>query len=227
MKIFLQEIDYKRPSIVSLILVNVVLLALALIQQWSVFMVVFVFWIENVIIGFFNILKMLKAQPAPVDPAKAEGAEVMLNNTGCGKYFFAFFFMIHYYAFCAGHVVFIFVLFLGDLFGGIKGHMEMADWINIGIGAVGIFISHAISFGTNYIGKKEYENVNLKSLMMSPYKRIVLVHVFIIGAGFVLTSGEGVSWLLLALFMIGKTIIDLRQHYKEHEAASKKVTQSF
>jgi len=78
-----------------------------------------------------------------------------------------------------------------------------------------LFISHGVSFFTNYLGRREYLGMDLKAQMSEPYKRIIVMHVTLIIGGFLtmlLRSPEAVLLLLIAL----KTAADLRAHRKEH-----------
>ena len=78
-----------------------------------------------------------------------------------------------------------------------------------------LFVSHGVSFFTNYLGRREYLGMDLKAQMSEPYKRIIVMHVTLIIGGFLtmlLRSPEAVLLLLIAL----KTAADLRAHRKEH-----------
>ncbi len=78
-----------------------------------------------------------------------------------------------------------------------------------------LFISHGISFFTNYLGRREYLGTDLKTQMGEPYKRIVVMHLTIILGGFLtmlLRTPVAALLLLIAL----KTATDLYAHRKEH-----------
>src|SRR5690348_18190227 len=51
------------PTAAVLIAANLVPLAGVLFFGWSVFSTLLLFWVENVIVGAFNVLRMLVAQP--------------------------------------------------------------------------------------------------------------------------------------------------------------------
>src|SRR5256885_8077445 len=53
-------------SAVILILVNAAPLVGVLFFHWTVFAVVLLYWCENVVVGSFNVLRMLCAQPRDV-----------------------------------------------------------------------------------------------------------------------------------------------------------------
>ncbi len=127
-------------SIVVLIGANLIPLAGVLIWGWNTFQVVVLYWLENVIIGGINILKMLTCAPDPdrIDMVKkakqriAERAgsprgeeaerlgefEGMIKTHGGklgmlnhgSKLFFIPFFTVHYGLFCFVHGAFVFSL---------------------------------------------------------------------------------------------------------------------
>ena len=130
---------------------NLIPLAGVLLWGWSTFEVVVLYWLENVIIGGINILKMLSCSPDPEkldlesilnkrvkeSPGMTEeelkqvqkvremigkyGDKVGLLNHG-SKLFFIPFFTFPYGMFCAVHGVFVFVLLGGD--GGSGGFLS-------------------------------------------------------------------------------------------------------
>jgi len=102
-----------------------------------------------------------------------------------------------------------------------------------------MFVSHGISFYTNYLGKKEYENKTLIEVMYSPYPRVIVMHLSIMALGFLglplawlfgvialldlvyAPLGYPVGWILTALIITAvvatKTVIDLAYHAGERK----------
>ena len=209
---FLKEIDYRAPSVRSLIATNLALLVVAMILQWSVYEMVMVFWVENLVIGVFFIIKIYNAI---TEGSKIGFTSIFLGLAVCG------FFCLHYMFFCFGHAVFIIAL-LGDgsLDGGpISGTLSAIDplifWISFGL----LFISHGISYKTNFLDKGENRKVEMKDLMMGPYRRILLVQFFVLVCGvlfvigFLFIEGRPNSLLFLPAFVLLKIVVDLRQHF--------------
>jgi hypothetical protein len=56
--------EWRRPSVIALVLANLVPVFGVVFFGWEIFPLIFLFWSENVIIGVFNVLKMLTANPA-------------------------------------------------------------------------------------------------------------------------------------------------------------------
>ncbi|HEY6059828.1 MAG TPA: DUF6498-containing protein [Gemmatimonadales bacterium] len=190
-----------------LIVANVVPLLGVLTHHWTVFAVVLLYWCENVVVGVFNVLRMLFAQP--------QNALVQ-----AGKAFLIPFFCVHYGMFTFVHGVFVFGLFGGGFkqggFAGPGPHavLEAVRQAGVGWGVAALIASHGFSFFHNYLAGGEYRLVGLPQLMMQPYARVVVLHLAIIGGGFfVMALGSPV--LALALLIVLKTAIDLGAHLAE------------
>jgi hypothetical protein len=198
---FNQDI-FSRPSVQALVFANMVPLIGVLFFGWSLFSVVFLYWMENVIIGLFNVLRMAKAR-GPVDPRH----EMKLNGlpyTSQSRVFLIIFFIFHYGIFTVVHSTFLVLLF---------GPFDMTPMM-VFAGVSALILSHAISYQTNFIGRGEYKRVNEGVLFMQPYNRVIVLHVSIIAGGFV-TQFLGSPVLALVLFIIFKTAVDVGMHTKE------------
>ena len=215
------------PSIIALITVNLLPLIGVLFWEWDVAMIILLYWVENLLIGFYNILKMLFVQvPAPIQHL--------------GKLFIIPFFCIHYGGFCAGHGFFL--LFFFGMSENMDAMMQNISWpgplifLQLLVGVVmalwenhpegmgwlvtGLFLSHGISFVQHYIVGKEYATITEKELMGQPYARIVVMHIAIIfGGGALMALGSPVPLLcILILLKIGMDItLHIRQHTKKEE----------
>lgn len=192
----------RSPSEFFLLAANILPLAGVLLWDWKVFDILLIFWLENVAIGIFNVLKMVSwiryrrlYIAIPIVP----------------------FFMVHYGGFTAGHGIFILAMF-----GGHKDVSTATIWqtlqdggLSMYIAVGGIVFSHLFSFITNFIGKREIERTHIGILMSAPYGRIVVMHLTIIlGGGAALALGQPIWALALLVFL--KTGMDLRAHRKSH-----------
>ena len=82
-------------------------------------------------------------------------------------------------------------------------------------GAIGLAVSHGISFWFNYIGRGEYRRVSSARLMAAPYARVVVLHLTIIIGAFVsVFLGSPVGALIVLVLL--KTGLDLALHRREH-----------
>jgi hypothetical protein len=59
----LKASDFQSPGILALILVNLIPVFGVLFLDWKVFPIIFLYWAENVCIGFYSVLKMAFASP--------------------------------------------------------------------------------------------------------------------------------------------------------------------
>jgi hypothetical protein len=188
-----------NASKVSLVIANLVPVAGVLLLGWDAGLLVILYWIENIIIGIYNVFKML-LMPPPEGESKAP------------KIFIAPFFAVHYGGFCLGHGVFVF--FLAS---GFSERSLLSEAVVLLVPAAGLMVSHGISFYQHYLMGGEREKATLEKLMLAPYKRIVLLHVgILIGAVPVMALRSPMP--LLLFLIVGKIVIDLKMHKKAHEA---------
>lgn len=191
-------------SAAVLIAANAAPLIGVLSHQWTVFAVVLLYWCENIVVGVFNVLRMVCARPQDA-------------LTQAGKFFLIPFFCVHYGGFTFVHGVFVFTLFGGGLKGLDLGpHTVIAAVRQAGLGwaVAALFASHGFSFFHNYLAGGEYRRVGLSQLMTQPYARVVVLHVAIIGGG-VLVTALGSAVPALVLLVVLKTVIDLGAHLIE------------
>lgn len=236
------EIGQHRLSVMSLLAVNVLPLVGVLFFGWNTFNVVFVYWLENVIIGVINLLKILTCKPDPkllaekvaernpqadeTEQQKISEAVEEFQDSGqtamqLSKLFFAPFFTVHYGGFCFGHGIFVCAM-LGDggpFRGGgpleLLGDAFQGGWF--WLTAIGLFTSHLLSYFTNFLGRGEYRHTAPPEQMFAPYPRIFVLHIAIVLSGFfVVMLGQPVVMLLL--LVIGKTVLDLAMHLREHRS---------
>lgn len=163
------------------------------------------FWAESGIIGFYALLRLCWV-------------------AGWSAIFLGPFFLVHFGGFMVGHLFFIFALFIR----GVEADGTVAAGADAGVletlgdvfgplylGLLALFLSHGISFFTNFLRRREYAGRDPSEQMKEPYKRIVVMHVSIIfGGWFILTLGAPV-WALVLLVAL-KTGVDVVAHRKEH-----------
>ncbi|MHC4509165.1 MAG: DUF6498-containing protein [Planctomycetota bacterium] len=218
--------DMLDVPVLALLAANAIPLFGVLFLGWDAFSIVLLYWTENVVIGFYNILKMVFA--AVPHPA-----------AHLGKLFFIPFFMVHYGGFTAVHGFFVLALFhKGE--GPSMGHMDWPCFLvfvqmlfnvigyaysiippQVRMAVLALFASHGVSFVQNYLLKGEYATAKPDKLMGSPYGRVVVMHVAIIAGGF-LTMAIGSPAPLLVVLVLLKTVLDVSLHNREHKKARAK-----
>jgi hypothetical protein len=197
-----------KPSVWALIIANLYPVIGVIFFNWQTYPLLLFFWTENLVIGFYTVLKMLVASGENAKPA--------------AKLFTVPFFCLHYGIFTLVHGVFVVALF---------GSILADDTINAGTltqqaleyqmfwGVLALLISHGISFFKNYIGKNEYQQAELQKLMFQPYGRVVILHITIIIGGF-LSVFLGSPLIALLFLIILKVAIDVITHLREHRKFS-------
>ncbi len=213
-------------SSVSLVFVNLIPLFGAIFLGWDLTTLLIIYWSENIAIGFWNVLKLLKAPRIndknnkyhlSIEDSSKEQIDRMNNpaNLVIVRLFFTTFFLVHYGLFTVGHGVFIFTI-------GLQTSIDFFSYLpGVFFAFILIFLSHGISYFINFIGKKEYENTSASELMIKPYKRIFITH-FVVFIVFAALQDSGSPMISAVILIIIKTVGDLIFHNIEHRAASSK-----
>jgi hypothetical protein len=184
---------------------------------WDVGDIVFLYWFENLIIGALNVVRILLAQPAtPFGVSLPAGTQLPPGfgaAVGAIKYFMAPFFAVHYGFFCYGHG-----MFLASMFHKGRDTIEMTRSMlhepAMLVAVAALAASHLFSLIRNYIGRGEYRRVDLSKLMFRPYGRIMVVHVYILAAGFALQFYKSPAIAIVA-FVLVKIVVDAAMHRRE------------
>lgn len=183
-----------------MVVANMVPLFGALFFGWSLAHVVFLYWSENVVIGIFNIAKMQRAVGPAVDTSGKPFMPEMKKSLIAG-------FILTY-----GLFTFVHGLFAGVLFGRIDGsnaqQLSLAFFL--------LFVSHGVSYVTNFLGKEEYKRVSAPELFAHPFKRVIVMHLAVIfGGALVQLLRFPLGAPIILIFL--KTFIDLKVHSWEHQ----------
>ena len=195
-----------RSSAVFLILANLIPLIGALAWDWSILEIVAVYWAENLVIGLFTIFRLFTVA-VPGTEKGAIPAKIAISA----------FFTVHYGMFCLVHGVFVFALlgngcgmdWASSVFAVFAGPLKWA--------VLALVVSHGFSFFANYLGRGENLATTIPEQMAAPYPRIVVLHLAIIFGAFAVQA-LGSPVFLLALLIVGKTLLDLKLHRLAHKS---------
>ena len=204
----------RHLSLAALVAVNLFPLPGVLLFGWDVGALVVLYWSENLVIGFYTIVKMLVVSPFR-------------------GLFSSAFFLVHFGGFCAVHGLFIsfllldiepsfpqedpwplWLVFVQLLVEVVRGVLSQAppEWL---AGFAALFVSHGISLVQNFFLRRERDRVTIGKLMNAPYARIVILHLAILFGGFaVMALGENLFMLLMLVVL--KLAVDIRLHQREH-----------
>jgi len=207
------------PASFALIAMNLTPLFGVLVLGWDVGTIILLYWLENVVIGFLNIPKIMSSRgELPRSGSAAIQNESPLSDAQPrpplgGLIFLSVFFSIHYGLFCFGHYSFIESTF--------KSLPSLADIPSALFGGflfwslLGLTLSHIVSMFVNFYGKGEYLTRSPNTQMFMPYTRIVVLHaVIVFGGVLAVMFQEGLGMLILLVAI--KTCVDLAAHQVEH-----------
>jgi hypothetical protein len=188
-----------------------------LVLGWSPFVVMLLFWFENVVIGLFNVVKML-ATGLRIGAAGVLGALAL-----------SAFFTVHYGLFTAVHGTFVVLLFgsaelgreamdgtLAAPLGAMLQHLfaERDGWLAV----AAIVLVHLSGF-VQWLVRTRERPPPLKDLMGAPYGRIMILHVTLIASGFLVQALNApvAGALLLVGLKLAYDLVTLGQERRREE----------
>lgn len=188
--------------VAAAIAINLVPIVGVVFWGWSAFALIFLYWLENVVIGVRTLLSM--------------AAHGLLGGGHWGAaLFYCGFFTVHYGMFCFGHGAFVVGMFGRDVLGTSMFDLDGAMRIiftqhpNLILGFVSICLWQVIQF-VIFIAGGAVRRTNLQELMGAPYGRIIILHLAIIFGGFLLISlDEPVAGLVMLALL--KTAFDVAE----------------
>jgi len=185
---------YSDSSLWGLVTSNLIIIAWALIEGWSLSPLMWIYWCQSAIIGFFWFFKLWGLKEFSTKDLKINGRSV--RPTERTKKETAVFFLVHYGFFHLGYVVFLFIQ-----------HSDIAVFPIVTSAGI-FFIYQAYSHFYNRKWLTETKP-NIGTMMFFPYARIIPMHLTII-------FGAALSSLFpLALFLLLKLLADAIMHTVE------------
>jgi hypothetical protein len=143
----------RNPSVAALLIANLVPLGGVIFFQWDVFYVLFSYIVECMVIGIYNIIKLI------------------LVAKWMALVYIPMFIMMFYF------VILMPVAIVGGLYD--NQHLGEQAFHNflaaLGVCGISFAVSHGISFARNYLARKEYAGKSAEDQFIAPFKRIFLV----------------------------------------------------
>ena len=215
-----------RLSLLALVAANLLLAVQTLRHEWGIYEVMLVWWVEVVLLGGYNVLRMLVVGVAGARPlgAWAErwvdlgglGNRLGLTALGVG------FFVVKFggFALAVGLLVALLPAFLAP------EAESQARSVGQALGVVGpgvvtaagaLALSHGISFVRNFLLGREYDRIGVVALAFWPYARMSLVAgLFLAGVvAAALVPGAAGGALLAAFLVLLKLLADGVSHVVE------------
>jgi hypothetical protein len=188
-------------SLWFLLLANGVTTILAVTQNWNLLALMWVYWFQNLVIGFFHFrrihqLKEFSTKGFTENGHPVEPTEETKNRN-------ARFFLMHYGFFHLVYFIFLLVFSQTDMLGNA---LNSTDLIYILPTALLFLGNHIYSY--RYNRPRDIGKPNIGTLMFYPYARIVPMHLTLILGVFL--GGP------LLLFLLLKTLADVIMHIVEH-----------
>lgn len=188
-------------SLFVLLATNAIVLAIALHLGMSLRSLMFIYWMQSVVIGACNVARILTLERFSVRGVHATWGE--LEETPRTKWQIAVFFVVHFGLF---HLVYLAFLFLA------RGGEALAFSTGLAFCGLAFAVNHLFSLRRN-MAKDAEGQPNIGTLMFMPYLRIVPMHVMIC-TGLVFAGGTA----SIVFFAVLKTIADALMHVVEHHA---------
>jgi hypothetical protein len=171
-----------------------------LVLDWPVLTVMLLFWLENVLIGGFNVIKMLRTgrRGGPKQFAAAVGDSVL--------------FTLHYGLFTLLHGIFVITLFSSLRDGG--SFEEMGAVLHNAVFGEGFFVALGMLFVMQLLEflrwRRQPMEQSPSDLMRAPYGRILILHLTLVAGGMlILALGAPVVGVLMLVAL--KLVVDLRE----------------
>lgn len=191
------------PSLLSLVVTNLIVIVLAVINNWDFSKIIWVYWMQSVFIGLITFFKIFSIKSLDIRNIQNQKIDSFLANI-----FLSLFFLAHY-----GFFHYIYRVFLIEEIG-------FPGWEFIITNSALFFVNHLFSFIYN---KNNYQDkVDIAEIFYKPYTRTIPLHLTIILCGLVnmVFIPLGISFLnsiLLIIFLFIKTVVDAQLHIWEHQ----------
>ena len=191
-----------EQSALFLVLANFFTIAIALWERWDLSQLMWIYWGQSVVIGFFNwrricCLKQFSTDGFSINDVPAKPTKETQQQT-------ATFFVLHYGFFHFGYFIFLFTMW---------SDLARPEVFGI-IACIVVFAAnHRFSFRHN-LKADLARKPNIGTIMFFPYARIIPMHLTIIFGSIAPQSTK-----TLVLFLGLKTLADLVMHLVEHRSS--------
>ena len=200
-----QSLFYDR-SLWFLLLANGVTTILAVTQNWNLLALMWVYWFQNIVIGFFHFRRIRQLKEFSTKGFTENGRPV--EPTEETKNRNARFFLMHYGFFHLVYFIFLLVFSQTSMLGNALNSTDLIYIIPTAL----LFLGNHI-FSYFYNRPRDIGKPNIGTLMFYPYARILPMHLTLILGVFL--GGP------LLLFLLLKTLADVIMHIVEHRVLLK------
>ncbi len=189
-----------KKTIQHILLPNIIPLVGVLFFDWSAFTIILAYCLENIVIGFFHLLKIRIArfEPSVSIPPDAYKKIFFFPPPVAGRLLFCIFFTLHYGFFCFFHIEIL--SFLANMM-----HTPLVfTWVLI-LTLIPLLIEHGQSYVHEYTqkvpAKPNLDKKQMISLLTDPYRRIVVTHL-VLGASVIPVAIVAQTYPKVAIVLI-------------------------
>ena len=186
---------HRFPTVVPVIVANSIPIVGVLAFGWDLRSIMFLYWFETAVVVFYSVLKIVTI-----------GGPMTLFWIPAHLATFAVFMSFHL----------MMILALGPSHGG--GFFPRETILDLlrrtWGGAVGLVVSHGISFVVNFLGNREYEHTTVDAQVAAPWKRLLIMHVTTIAGAWSVGLLDAPVGALVMLAVL-KIVVDLHGHLRE------------
>ena len=228
----------RRATLAVLLLANATPLVALANGTWQGGDVLIAYWLENIAVGAWTFVRILTAAgPDPVGQRHGSGRGLLESGQVTtlpdgtqvqfplvvARVFVAGSFTVHYGMFTLVHGVL--TLRLADRI-GTRG--DLADYLLV---LLALVMSHGLSTAVHWFGRGGRQDTGMMTASRQPYARVVLLHLVVLGSGFLLVQlvgpdaldGRGpvtgaAALLPAVLLVLFKTVLDGVLHLSAHRA---------
>ena len=190
----------ERGSVAGIVVANLVTLAIAWWQQWPLALLLWPYWIQNVIIGWYSRRRILELRQFSLEGTGGFSKPGWSDDDIRRET--AKFFVIHFGFFHLAYFFFLFAYTFGSRMTGLD-----AVWI------LALALPFALTHRASYLRTRELDREgrpNMGMVMFLPYLRVFPMHLMIL-LGMALDAGDAIL-----LFGALKTGADVAMHALEH-----------
>ena len=202
-----------------LVFANLLFIIGIIFFDWSGYAVIAAYFLETILLGAINIIKMFIisiAQPGPTPKKKRVFKDFKMYGIA-GILFFIF----HFGMFVGVQLV-IFIRsgmdidntfpyrspgFIPNIYDFFKQTLPADGGLFLAV----LLGSHLFYFVSDFIIKKEFKTITFERQMMFPYVRVIIQQFVVIIGGFILMIGRGGAAIAIFLIIL-KTMADLWAH---------------
>jgi hypothetical protein len=211
----------KTFSVIFLVVANLFPLAGVLFLGWNLSEVLLIYWAESGVVGLYNVFKMIKASGTSDNEyvyLYHHSPEEFLEKSVADKIHF------HRYELATASRLTLINLFLGVFCLFMLLHLAailgLFGWVEISLLGLGVavaflFVSHGVSYYSNFLRQEEYKKVSPQGLLVQPFRRIIVMEAVVIIGGYAVDK-FGAPVLALAVLVLLKITLDVISHQREH-----------